>query len=56
MSGFWMIPMTEQSNIAMLAINKAVSVNKYHKELGHPNITVTQSTMKAPNVKLSGTP
>ena len=54
-SVFWMIPVTEQSNIAMLAINKTVSVNKYHRELGHPNIAVTRSTAKARNVKWTGT-
>ena len=55
MSGFRMVPIIEQYNIAMLAINKTVSVNECHKQLGHPIITVTQSTVKARNVKLTGT-
>ena len=40
----------------MLAVNKNVSVKGYHKELGHPNITVTRSTAKAQNMILNGTP
>ena len=43
-SGFRMVPIIEQSNIALLAINKTVDINEYHKQLGHPNIAVTQST------------
>ena len=56
MSGFRMVPIIEQSNIALLAINKTVDINEYHKQLGHPNIPVTRSTAKARNVLLTGTP
>ena len=48
--------MIEQYNIVMVAIKKTVSVNEYHKQLGHPNITVTRSTAKTRNVTLKGTP
>jgi hypothetical protein len=41
-SGFKMVPIIEQSNIALLAINKTVDINEYHKQLGHPNISVTR--------------
>jgi hypothetical protein len=50
-----MVPIIEQSNIALLAINTTVDINEYHKQLGHPNIAVTQSTAKAMNVQLTGT-
>ena len=55
-SGFKMVPIVEQSNIALLAINTTVDINEYHKQLGHPNIAVTRSTAKARNVQLTGTP
>ena len=53
-SGFRMVPIIEQSNIALLAINKTVDINEYHKQLGNPNIAVTRSTAKARNVLLTG--
>ena len=55
-SGFKMVPIIEQSNIALLAINRTVGINEYHKQLGHPNISVTRSTAKARNIRLTGTP
>ena len=30
-SGFKMVPIIEQSNIALLAINTTVDINEYHK-------------------------
>ena len=56
MSGFRMVPIIEQSNIALLAINKTVDINEYHKQLGHPNIAVTRSTAKTRKIQLTGTP
>ena len=53
MSGFRMVPIIEQSNIALLAINKTVDINAYHKQLGHPNITVKRSTARARNIDTS---
>ena len=51
-----MLPIVETANMARtITKTKPVSVNIFHKQVGHPNMAVTRSTAKARGLKLIGT-
>ena len=55
-SGVRMVPIVKDNNIALLAVGKAINVNQYHEELGHPSMATTRATAKAKDVRVKDAP
>ena len=49
-----MVPVVNKRMMHAHDANNTVTVNEYHKSLGHPNMVVTKSTAKAHDVELVG--
>ena len=49
-----MIPVVDERSMHARDASDAITVNEYHKSLGHPNMVVTKSTAKASDVELVG--